>query len=267
MTNAHDVQFLPEELLHDAPAPGTIHHLFEEVAQWEVSESVWRGQSRPWAIHPGAARVARPALELLRGATSISVGRLAAVRDDTLLAEGRSKGFLTPGGSDLHDLAVLQHYGAATSCLDATTNLIVALWFAVNDHPKEDGLVVLLPRGNPLQVDGKAPPLADLRASRELYSFAPPASLPRALVQQSVLLFAELTDSPVCSLPIDIEPPTLLRVTPELKENVKTGFRELFGLHEGALFPDLPGFCAQYSAQKSWMAGPVGEHALRRLFA
>ena len=156
MSNSHDVQFLPEELLRDAPAPETIHHLFEEVAQWEVSESVWRGQSRPWAIHPGAARVARAAIEPsghLFGAGTL-VSRLAAVRDDTLLAEGRSKGFLTLGGSDLHDLAVLQHYGAATSCLDATSNLIVALWFAVNDHPKEDGIVVLLPRGNPLQVDG-----------------------------------------------------------------------------------------------------------------
>lgn len=267
MFEAAKDQLLPEELLREAPAPETLSDLLEEIETWELSDCVWRGQSRAWAIHPGMARVARE----MKQATidgirvfkeTLSTERLASARDECLLAEARCQRYLPSGGSDLHDLAVLQHHGAATSCLDATANLNVALWFAVNDHPDEEGVVILLSKGTQLMVDEKGQSLTDLRSTGKLYSFRPPVSLTRALAQQSVLLFGQLTESSVCSLPtIEIEPGSLLRVTPALKRKVKTAFRYIWGMDEGTLFPDLGGFCAQYSSRRSFFSGEVGDRA------
>lgn len=47
------------------------------------------------------------------------------------------------GKNTFEKLALLQHYGQATRILDITSNLLVALFFAVSDNPDKDGEIYL----------------------------------------------------------------------------------------------------------------------------
>ncbi|WP_104981387.1 FRG domain-containing protein [Sorangium cellulosum] len=149
----YDFQFLPQNLLDQAPAPTTTHELIEELTSWETTESVWRGQPRTWALHSGAARVALRARSEVPLHASRQLEDLVSMYEDALLAEARSRGYFGPETADLAALAILQHNGAATRFLDATTNLLVAAWFACSADKDDDGLLMLLPRGKEIGGD------------------------------------------------------------------------------------------------------------------
>jgi len=57
-------------------------------------------------------------------------------------------------GNEFECLAFAQHYGLATRLLDWSTNALVALYFAVESNPKEDGIVFALRPGAPIKLEG-----------------------------------------------------------------------------------------------------------------
>lgn len=64
--------------------------------------------------------------------------------ETSLLRHARHKGFDTENGKILTDfelLAKLQHHGAATRLVDFSKNVLVALWFAIQDNKEETGLL------------------------------------------------------------------------------------------------------------------------------
>jgi hypothetical protein len=136
--------FLPQSLLEQAPAPKTTHELIEELSSWETIESVRRGQSLARTLHSGAARIAFRARSTGPLHAAHSLESLVSAHEDALLAEARSRGHFGSETSDLAAFAILQHHGAATRFLDATTNLLVAAWFACSADKDDDGLLMLL---------------------------------------------------------------------------------------------------------------------------
>ncbi|MDE2716957.1 MAG: tetratricopeptide repeat protein [Chloroflexota bacterium] len=111
-------------------------------------DAVYRGQAKAeWRVDCSAARRLAP------GAKGEDLGKvthsLAAYTEILLRGALRHVGNcpeLPPRSSELEILAQLQHQGAATGLIDFTTEALVALWFACNEHLEEDGAVYILPR-------------------------------------------------------------------------------------------------------------------------
>jgi hypothetical protein len=253
-TNIKDL-LLQQSLLDQALAPSTTHELIEKLASWETTGWVWRGQSRAWKLHSGAVRVSRQARTKPWLNSRVPLEHLVAAHEDALLCEARTRGHIKPDVPDLAALAILQHHGAATRYLDATTNMLVAAWFATRSDPEEDGLLMLLPRGKEIDGNELRAGIHELRASNELRSFRPPVSLLRAVAQHSVLLFGKTSENDDCSLPVPFDISHAIRVSPELKKSLRKSFHTVFRLDEAAMFPDLLGFCLENSVQGGWLAG------------
>lgn len=196
----------------------------------------------------------------------IRLERFVAAHEDALLEEARSRGHLPSDLADLHALALLQHHGAATRLVDATTNLIIAAWFAASGHENEDGVIFLLPRGKELSgTRALSRPMKKVRSTRQLQSYRPPLSMLRAVAQHAVMLVGPVADEPDCCLPHKLHSDQLIRVTPTLKESLVSAFTAHLGTDLAAIFPDLQGFCAQHSTSRSFLEGIVGRTAVSNL--
>ena len=52
---------------------------------------------------------------------------------------------------DIEILTELQHYGGKTNLIDFITDYFIAIFFACDGHPNEDGRVILLQRTNEIE--------------------------------------------------------------------------------------------------------------------
>lgn len=225
-------------------------------------DAVYRGQANAeWRVDCSAARRLAP------GSEGEALGRvtysLAAYTEILLGGAQRHVGKcpeLPPGSSELEILAQLQHQGAATGLIDFTTEALVALWFACNEHLEEDGAVYILPRSE-VQVVAKSE--ARIHGvltyfgtgAREdgLYLWSPQGLPGRPASQESVFVFG----APF------LWPKQLWKVVvpqaskPALLEELHAKH----GLADDTLFPDLAGYGHANSVSK-----PFGVDRIARLW-
>lgn len=146
--------------------------------------------------------------------------------------------------TELEVLAQLQHHGAATGLIDFTTEPLVALWFACNEHSVADGAVYILPRSEVHEVDGRPAQQraavqyfhkAELRTQQPPYLWCPPGRLRgRPASQASVFVFG---------LPF-IWPKALWKVviSKDSKPTLLEELRTAYNITEDTLFPDFAGY-------------------------
>jgi hypothetical protein len=99
---------------------------------------VWRGVAgASWSLHSSLVH------RLVETGQGVPTEEGLREREEAILAEARawSLDWHPSGGrlTALELLAGLQHYGVPTRMLDFTFNPLIALWFAVEKHPEQDG--------------------------------------------------------------------------------------------------------------------------------
>ena len=166
---------------------------------------------------------------------------------------------LPPGSSELEILAQLQHQGAATALIDFTTEALVALWFACNEHLEEDGAVYILPRSEvqviaepEARMHGVMKYFATRARENRLYLWSPHGLQGRPVSQGSVFVFG----APF------LWPSQLWRVVvaraskPALLEELQAEH----GLADDTLFPDLAGYGHANSVSKPFGTDRIVRH-------
>lgn len=232
----------------------------------------WRGQSNiGWKVNNGAVR----RVELARARPKIpgllkklpSLEQRVREYEKRLLSGARMKGFGYVNGrnlSDLELLASLQHHGAATSLIDFTKNVFVALWFACQENSDKYGLLLgfypeLLPPHFELISDPKIVDFSIeevIKSKKAIFVWEPVHLFDRMRVQQSLFLLSESHDGVWGSL-VDSEFSTkdsavfvAIAVSPELKEDMHFKWRTLLGVNTGSMFPDISGFSQYHNAKR-----------------
>ena len=173
---------------------------------------------------------------------------------------------LPPGCTQLHMLAQLQHFGAATGLIDFTLDPLKALWFASQGSPDKDGAVYILPRAGLRKIDE-----LDARAHDVLKYFYDranmwdnppyvwePKDIPgRTCYQQSVFIIG---------VPF-VAPFRLSKcvIAKRAKEDLLRELQNDYDIREENLFADLPGFSQANSVSKYINADRTMNFWLKRL--
>lgn len=135
---------------------------------------------------------------------------------------------------DLQRLSVLQHQGAATGLLDFTESPLVALWFACDDRPDEDGRVFVLDIGDHQVANGRELTDEDLFGMERIVYYEPDQSLgSRIVAQQSVFV--------ICNSPRLPEEQIRSVVVPKASKEPMIRHLKRVGLSEVTLFRDVLG--------------------------
>ena len=136
---------------------------------------------------------------------------------------------------DWQRLSILQHQGAATGFLDFTESPLVALWFACEDKPGDDGKVFMLDIGNPqVAANGRKLEKGALFSTERVVYYEPDRSLgSRIVAQQSLFVICNPPSVPDFHL-------RSVDIPKEIKGHM-TEYLKGLGLSEENLFRDIPG--------------------------
>ena len=144
---------------------------------------------------------------------------------------------------DLQQLSILQHQGAATGLLDFTESPLVALWFACEDEPEEDGRVFMLDIDDHQVANGRKLENQKLIGMERIVYYEPDRSLgSRIVAQQSVFV--------ICNPPQVAEDRVRSVVVPKEAKELLTEYLARVGLSELALFGDVPGLARANARHK-----------------
>lgn len=223
---------------------------------------MWRGQAKvDWRIDHTAYR------RLTLSCKNIAEKDLISY-ENSLLKQATHKGYRHQNGRELNDLellALLQHHGAATRLLDFSRNVLVALWFAVCNHPKETGLLLGLNtenlagyEGGDVIINDYNMHINDIKDYTIAHTWEPPIVTPRVAAQHSQFLYSGLSKSKKGSLMFEdtIQPNIFIAISPKLKQDLSIILSGTFDIHQLTLFPDIDGFSTSNShlteEEKMW---------------
>lgn len=243
-----------------------ISHIQEPIPGTRGIVRIWRGQGdSSWPIHSSAYR---------RLALNGSIPKEKDVRsyEEYLLERATHRGFHKMDGYELNDfelLARLQHHGAATRLVDATSNALIGLFFAANTHPRKPGLLLGLhtefiggDKYSPEQrgynvilkgLEGKCEGF-ELRTHPQIWE--PPGVSPRIAAQHSRFLYSLVSQQKTGSLWFSesVESYMAIVISPAMKVKCLEILWKLFDIRWETLFPDLDGFGAANSPERDQYA-------------
>jgi hypothetical protein len=234
---------------------------FQEIAELSLNPApdedravrMWRGQSDiDWPLHSTAYR------RLCSRKDHVSGGKMPNERDlcfyeKSLLKAADHKGYRFYEGRRLPDfelLARLRHHGAATRLVDATRNMLVALWFCVESNPAKVGLLIGIHAHYVGGYEGETKE-GDYEAVTEVLSkyqhpmtWEPSPNSPRVAAQHSQFLYSALCKEKTGSLVLPKQKDCVLAmaITPEVKTQASRVLSEVFDIRRATLFPDFDGF-------------------------
>ncbi|MDA8041517.1 MAG: FRG domain-containing protein [Pirellulales bacterium] len=225
-------------------------------AGWDVESSAYR-------------RIEKP------GGSELFPGEIPGVFKNyisQLLEKASMRDFRAHEGNELSDLkllARLQHHGAATCLIDFTQNPLVALWFACQEHLKEDeeqnGKVIVMDTGadatisdfgpsvqmqrtfnkvGPKQLAYKEGEIVKLLYDENLWEWEPTPRESRVIAQQSIFVFG--------SAVIGNHYYEEVHVPASAKEGILHVLDKKFGINEASLFGDFTGFALANAHDKHY---------------
>lgn len=239
-----------------------------------LSPEYWRGQANyNWPVECTAARRIK---RHLQHDSDSELDKLPSLEhrvreyERRILNDARAKGFGFKDGrklSDLDLLASLQHYGAATRLIDFSRNAFIALWFACQSEPNEHGVLlgadIVLGDGMSWikHQDTANLDIEDIidHYEKTTIIWEPQHLFERMRVQQSIFFFGMCHDGPwgnLTSLEFNHRSGGqsnnffAIAISPELKAELQSQWRVIFGYDVLTLFPDIEGF-GRYHSSKS----------------
>ena len=259
---------------HLLEAGGDAEALLAKVARittWSREcQFVWRGHpDEAWTLHSALFDRIRH-----QDDAPPDEARLRQVESD-LLARAAHRGFGgDPAVPELQRLAVLQHHGTATRLVDATTDPMIALWFACEDADLGDkkGVLFAIEVSKAVHLDwSESRPIAEAVDSLEVDQLAvywPKPIDVRIQVQRGAFVFGRTPDNRVTreatSVPIRLPSWTVaqrkavfgdrgpgrpvvpsilaLRIPQHTKRRLLAILERSYGYTGEAIYPDLDGF-------------------------
>lgn len=126
----------------------------------------------------------------------------------------------------------LQHYGGKTNLTDFTTDFFIALFFACDGSPDEDGRVILKDKTGDLDKNGRII-LKDETGNITAWVKAPRNPQNRVLAQKSIFV------SPFQGF---IEPDDIIYIPKSLKPEMRDYLKKYHNISAGTIYNDLHGF-------------------------
>ena len=265
-------------LLQDSASDAELLQAIGRISTYSTeARYVWRGQpDLDWTLNPGLVRRLD---EQRRWNGPVTESQLRG-HEMQLLERARASGYgRTIGEVEL--LAILQHHGAATRLLDVSSDPMVALWFAVENHTlqEKDGALFAINVSKAETVRGTEemswPDILGQMDSKAVGFYSPPGADERIKVQRGCFVFSNLVsrEHPELSLPVDINdwnearresffaqprgsgrpvPPSILvlKIPTDIKWRLLRLLENSYGYTSETMFPDLGGFAAANGWQK-----------------
>lgn len=128
-------------------------------------------------------------------------------------------------------LSLAQHHGLATRLLDWSYNPMVALYFAVEKHPGDDGLVYVFRRALVVRIDVEADPFK----VRQVMTYSPAHITHRLAAQRGAF-----TIHPNPRTAFESEDIVAISIPKEQKTNLRY-MLSMYGIDRGSLFSELDG--------------------------
>ena len=169
-----------------------------------------------------------------------------------LLDNASLQGFRYQRDRELSDLelpAELQHFGAATCLIDFTENALIALWFACQEQPKNNGKVVAMATDDPdrfptVTYEQSKFPIMEFLNKGKLWQWTPSGMNNRIVAQQSVFVFGEGAIQESLYEEIDVDA--------ESKRNIISTLEKSLGVKEQRIFSDLAGFALNNAHDRTY---------------
>jgi len=258
-----DVCTYDSELFGKIPAPNKFDDILRLAANRGArSRSVrfWRGQGDiAWPIHSTGYRHLAKSWRVSGSAEPIESDMCSY--EQSLLKMAEHRGYRQYEGRVLNDfevLARLRHHGAATRLVDATRNILVALWFCAAGEPQKSGLLLGVHtdcvggyEGGLFASEDESYDDVVGRLGGMAYpmTWEPPSITPRVAAQHSKFLYSAITPSNSGSLALPGNDGHVLAmaISPNLKIECLEILSSQFDITRTTLFPDLEGFGAANS--------------------
>ena len=142
----------------------------------------------------------------------------------------RAKHHIRPGAANLEVLTDLQHYGGTTALIDFTKNIFVALFFACDGSPNEDGRVIQMNIDSIPNRDEIAYP-----DHEDIVMAQPTGKSPRVIFQSSVFVH------PAKGF-VDKNKYACIKIGSSDKNSILSYLKEKFNISHETIYNDIHGF-------------------------